>query len=827
MRLTFLGGADGIGASCTLVELEGLRVVVDCGIRQARGETLPELRTLQDTLGSDGPHAILLTHAHLDHSGALPVLHAAWPAAPILTTQPTVDLVRTLLLDACRIMDTDRDEELPLYGAAQVEATLAAMRPMMFDDPVELGAGRVRFLPAGHILGAGLAVLEVGQRCVLVSGDISVGTQRTVAGMPRPRLQPDVVVVESTYGDRLHASRAVEERRLRQQVADTVANGGHVLLPAFAVGRAQEVLLVLREAMERGEIPAFPVYADGMVRAVSSIYGRHPAFLERRLRAALRRGDIFFPEGSPFQRVRSPAHRQQIMAGPPCCVVASSGMLAGGASPLYARAWATEPDSLIAVTGYQDEEAPGRALTALADGQHRTLPLPGGSVDLSCRVERYHLSAHADADEITALISGLRPRAVCVVHGDGDARQALAARLEGVVRGQVIIPANGESLDWQGGFRRRRRLWRGPGIGQGRPLDSTGLALVRDMLWKDTLKVQPAYTAEAIAQVWFGEDARHAEIAWTRQQLERHRDAFRPSSRFPFRFEPIARTAARGGPWPLAQVLQTLDDQLPADAQVYKRSAHQEEHRLVLSCHFPDVQRARLQPILSPLSATSGWSLEINPRPHQGALQRAAVECLGDGIAALKSPSLLLDENRVQLTVHPLPERLEDICAAFLARTGWSLELLAGAVQHAIAATPQKTGAPCSVAEAKAHLTQVFHDIEEPLRPIKTGFPGDALLLTFAHPGMARQHEKRLAELALRCQREVRIHPHPVHQRLLPMAQALVPESWDQTRKPGYIPQRGLIQIRVWSLPPQEEVATFLRRLEARCGCPGEVVVAQ
>ncbi len=341
IRLGFLGGASAIGASSVFVEMDGLRVVVDAGIRQARGETLPDFRTLQESLGPAVPDAFVLTHAHLDHSGALPVLVRTWPTVPLIATQATADLVRILLLDSLKIMELEREEEVPLFTADEVEQTLARIRTVAFDDPVDVASGRIRLLPAGHILGAGAAVLESGPRRVVVTGDLSVADQRTVPGMPPPRIRPDVLVVEATYGDRLHASREAEERRLAERVAAAVEEGGHVLVPAFAVGRAQEVLLILQAAMRANRIPRFPVYADGMVRAVCDAYRLHPNFLTPRLRKrALRGDDLFFGEKIGFEKINSREHRERVIAGPPCCVVASSGMLAGGASTVYARAWA-------------------------------------------------------------------------------------------------------------------------------------------------------------------------------------------------------------------------------------------------------------------------------------------------------------------------------------------------------------------------------------------------------------------------------------------------------------------------------------------------------
>lgn len=821
MSISFLGGASSIGASCVLVELDGLCAVVDCGIRQARGETLPDLSTLQTRLDGRTPDAIVLTHAHLDHSGALPVLHTAFPATPVITSHATAGLLRVLLLDALKIMDTDRDEELPLYARHQVEGLLAALRTVSFDDPVPVGSGTVRLLPAGHILGAGAALLEARHRSVLVSGDLSIADQRTVPGMPVPRVRPDALVVESTYGTRLHASREVEERRLCARVAAAIEAGGHVLIPAFAVGRAQEVLLSLRAAMDHGTIPAFPVLADGMVRAVCRVYRQHPAFLARKLRRRVQRGrDPFAGDG--LDMIRSAAHRQEVQRGPPCCVVASSGMLAGGASPTYARAWADDPRSLIAITGYQDEEAPGRALLQLADGETRTLRLPGGSVEVACQVERYQLSAHADCDELVGLVRKLEPQLVLPVHGDAAAREALAARLEPVLRGAVRIPETGDTVGLRAPApRRRSTTWAGPGIGGGRPLDASGLAEVRDLLLRGDERPRQV-TAEQIAAVWYGEDPGPEALAGVRAALEGDASAFAPDPRLAFRYRPVTPEPERTGPAPLAELLAEVDRLLPAASGLYKRSAHQEQHRLVLSFAFPDTQGAAAAPILDELRASTGWQLQVHPHPHQARLAEAARAALPGALEICRGPSFHPHGREVRLTV--AGTEAADV-EGFAARTGWRLALQR--VERA-RDTPVVAPAPAATVlgpqEGRTVVEQVFADISPAERPLKIGWPGTALVLHFAHPAMARRHEGRIAALAAETGRTVRIHPHPNHQRLAELAATEIPEGWTTTGAIGYVPQRDALRVKVWSLPPLEQQRTVSAAVEARTGCRLEVV---
>ena len=826
LSLGFFGGASGIGASCVLVRGVEFGAVVDCGIRQARGETLPDLSGLQDALGSRRPDVFVLTHAHLDHSGALPVLHRTWPEVPIVTTIATAALVRILLLDALKIMDGDRDAELPLYGRDEVASTLAAIRAVRFDEPVTVGAGTIRLLPAGHILGAAAASIEVGGREVLITGDISVADQRTVPGMPAPRRRPDALVVESTYGGRLHASREAEERRLIEQVGETLLGGGHVLIPAFAVGRAQEVLLILRDAMRRGRMPAFPVYADGMVRAVCRAYQDHPAFMHPRLRKQARRDGrrLFFPPDSGFEEITSREHRAAVIAGPPCCVVASSGMLAGGASPLYARAWASEPQSMISITGYQDEEAPGRALSSLADGKSATLGLPGGAVEVRCRVTRYQLSAHADADEITALALKLRPRAICLVHGDREAREALRDRLESAVRARVELPDNGQLISLGGPRSQPRGRWQGPGLGGGAPIDGAGLRRLRDLFLRPESRGR-SLTAEELATAWFGEGCADQQARAVAAALEGDQDAFEPDLRHPSRFRPVPAARPRSGPAPVAEVQAAVDRLLPASSGLYKRSAHQQERRLVLRFHFPRVQGVQSQGAIEQLQRETGWQVEVHPAPHQGELGSAAKGLVEGRCHIVKGPSLLLDERRVEFAVSAVPPEAAELSSQLQAMTGWSLGLkrAAGAeVTEVIGVTGDRRELPPQ--EARPLVLAAFAGVEAALAPVKISYPDGALLLRFVHPGLAERHAERIAPLAALTGREVRVHPHPIPQRLLPLVRARLPEGWMITKNPVWLPQQEVAQVRLWSLPPDEEVAEVVRDVLAATGCRLELV---
>jgi len=414
MDIHFLGGAGGVGATCQLVTLGGRRFLVDAGVRMDSADRLPDLAAL-DGVALD---AILITHAHADHIGALPLVADRFPATPIYATPATMRLMEVMLSDAVRVMARRAAEELelPLYDERLVAAALHRLRPLApgAQSLPELPGIVVHVQRAGHIAGAASLGFEAGDGRLVISGDVSVTPQRTILGaaVPAPR-RPDLLVLESTYGARLHPNRAQEERRLAEAVAEVIARGGHCLIPAFALGRAQEVMLILRAAQRDGHIPAFPIAVDGLVRAVCAAYAAFPDALSPALRRhLLNGGKPFF--GGTVQPVETPQQRERLLAGPPATIIASSGMLTGGPSVWYAERLAGDARSAIFFSGYLDDEAPGRRLLDLADAppEARRLTLNGREVAVACQVGRYSLSAHADGDELAGLVRALQPGTV-------------------------------------------------------------------------------------------------------------------------------------------------------------------------------------------------------------------------------------------------------------------------------------------------------------------------------------------------------------------------------------------------------------------------------
>jgi Cft2 family RNA processing exonuclease len=452
MIFTALGGAYEVGASCSLLQVAGKNILVDAGVRTNRrgAASLPDLDRL-DRLSGGRIDLVLVTHAHTDHIGALPIIHERYPRPPILGTAPSKKLSKILLRDAVKIMQGEEREEEPLYDAEAVERLIWKMETVPFHEWIEpLPGFRARWHPSGHIVGAGCILLETPEGKVLFSGDIATANQRTVAGIaPIEDFRPDFLVLESTYGDGQHASRKTEEQRLAHSVGEVIKCGGSVLFPSFALGRAQEILLILASTIASGLIPKFPIFVDGMVRSICDAFTElidyMPAELQNYHRNA--RQPLFWRrEGRSMPAVvrLTPEDRPLVLTGRPKVVIASSGMLVGGPSVRYARFFASRPECAIFLTGYQDEESPGRRLLELKTGDTWKFP-DGEEVTMACRVARYNLSAHADQVQLCQFVSQVKPSSIALVHGEPAAIQTLRSKL--VMKHIVRTPKNGESFD--------------------------------------------------------------------------------------------------------------------------------------------------------------------------------------------------------------------------------------------------------------------------------------------------------------------------------------------------------------------------------------------
>ena len=444
--LTFLGGAGTVTGSKYLVELAGQRVLVDCGLFQ--GFMPLRLRNWApfpvDPASID---AVVLSHAHLDHTGYLPLLVKNGFRGPVWCTEPTQDLCGLILPDSGYLQEKDADyanrhgfskhhPALPLYTQDDAERALERLRPLAVGPSHTIAPGiALRFRLAGHIVGAASVELTHSAGRLVVSGDIGRYDSPT---MPDPAAVPaaDCLLVESTYGNRRHDPASPEDA-LAAVITRTAARGGSVLVPAFAVGRTQALLHHLAVLKAGGRIPDLPVFLDSpMAQDATDILWRHPGFC--RLTPAQCRA-----AGAVAHYVRDVAESKALNTNPfPKVIISASGMATGGRVLHHLKVMAPDRRNTILFSGFQAGGTRGAAMVAGAE----SVKIHGAHVPIAAEVANLAmLSAHADADELLRWLGGFQhpPRATWIVHGEPEAADALRMRIQEELGWNVGVAEHG------------------------------------------------------------------------------------------------------------------------------------------------------------------------------------------------------------------------------------------------------------------------------------------------------------------------------------------------------------------------------------------------
>ncbi|HEX7005839.1 MAG TPA: MBL fold metallo-hydrolase [Alphaproteobacteria bacterium] len=449
MHITFLGAAGTVTGSKYLVRAGRTRLLVDCGLFQG----FKQLRLRNWAPLPIDPAAVdmvALTHSHLDHSGYIPLLVRHGFKGPVLCTEPTRDLCGLLLPDSGFLHEQDAEyanrhgfskhrPALPLYTLKDAEAAMAHFRTVEFGAWHRLGKNlSLRFLPAGHILGAAMIELSYRGVTILFSGDLGRPGSAT---MPDPMVvrRADYLVLESTYGDRRHEKRDPEDA-LADVINRTAARGGVVLVPSFTVGRAQTLLYHLWRLKTARRIPDMPIYLDSpMAIDASELFCKHAAFNRlspEECRAAC----------SVARYVRSPEESEKLDRNPmPAIIISASGMATGGRVLHHLKHFAPDPRNTVLFTGFQAGGTRGAAMTGGAE----RIKIHGGYVPVRAEVDNLHmLSAHADADEIMAWLRNFErpPVMTYLTHGEPAAADALRLRIAEELGWSCWVPDHCEAV---------------------------------------------------------------------------------------------------------------------------------------------------------------------------------------------------------------------------------------------------------------------------------------------------------------------------------------------------------------------------------------------
>lgn len=437
-----LGAARGIGASCFQVEIGPYEIVMDCGTRPKGYDPLPALDYLKN------PDLLLITHAHQDHLGAVPVFHNRFPATRMICTPGTREIAHVMLRDCLKVQQLSEDSP-ELFDEADLERTLFCLETQPIGNDFEPLPGlKVRFINAGHIVGAACIYLRYGERSLLYTGDYNTTSSRTTEGLKLADLPAaDILITESTYGADTHPNRKSQETALLEAIADIVSKGGNVLIPAFALGRAQEIILAIRTSALFHKLQ-IPIYVDGLVRAITDVFRDNLPLLPQSVRNfAQQKQEPFFDPAcpSPVIPIASPKERPLAMAKP-SVIIASSGMLTGGPSIYYATNLLERENAAIFISGYTDEESPGRLLQNLSTGD--TIELEGKPLTVRAQIRRFNLSAHADKVGLTQVIHRVNPKHLILIHGSQDALHELARAGELQQKYYIHIPCVGDAIEY-------------------------------------------------------------------------------------------------------------------------------------------------------------------------------------------------------------------------------------------------------------------------------------------------------------------------------------------------------------------------------------------
>jgi metallo-beta-lactamase family protein len=445
VEVEFAGAAREVTGSCHLVRAGGTTVALDCGLFQGRRA---ESRAKNEAPPVEDPsslNALVLSHAHIDHAGRIPLLVARGFRGPIFATPATRDLCAIMLADSASIQEKDarflakrgRPHVAPLYGERDVVQTMSQMVGVPYGRALEVAPGMTAtFHDAGHILGSASVTLDVrdgvATRRLVFSGDVGRSGLAIIRD-PDPPRGAHAVIMESTYGNRDHVSVDAARADLGRVVRDTVARGGRVLIPAFAVGRTQELIYDLRVLHDDGQIPRVPVYVDSpLATNATAVFEMHPDAYDRSERGVRELQQLFRDQHVHYVRDVTESKRLNTAVGP-MIVIAASGMAESGRILHHLAHSAPDPRNTVLIVGFQAEHTLGRRIVE----RRPVLTIFGDEVPLRARVEILNgYSAHADRAGLHAWLDAVAStspdlEAVWLVHGEPPAQDALVASLRG------------------------------------------------------------------------------------------------------------------------------------------------------------------------------------------------------------------------------------------------------------------------------------------------------------------------------------------------------------------------------------------------------------
>jgi len=455
VRITTLGCCREVGRASFILSTPETRILIDCGDKPGAEDEVPYLQ-VPEALGSgaNSLDAVVLTHAHLDHSALVPLLFKYGYDGPIYTTEPSRDLMGLLTLDYLDV--AAKEGRAPPYDSEMVREAIKHTVPLEYGDVTDIAPDiKLTLHNAGHILGSSIAHFHIGDGLynVAFSGDIHYDDTRLFNGAVNEFPRVETLVLESTYGGRndYQTDQEDSERKLLHTLCNTLERGGKVLIPAFAVGRSQEIMLVLEEAMREGDLPEVPVHLDGMIWEATAIHTTYPEYLRDNLRER-----IFHDDANPFLAEQfnhidgGEKERQDVVDEGPGIILSTSGMMEGGPILSWIEHLGGDEESTLVFVGYQAQGTLGRRIQNGWD----EIPIGNGNgrsntLSLEMEVETVDgFSGHADRQGLENFVRTMNPRPekVLCVHGDESSTQDLSSALYHEFNMRTFAPKNLETF---------------------------------------------------------------------------------------------------------------------------------------------------------------------------------------------------------------------------------------------------------------------------------------------------------------------------------------------------------------------------------------------
>jgi len=455
MKLQFFGAARDVTGSCQLLEAGGKKILIDCGCFQGGDDDL-QRNAEHFPFKPAELDAVFVTHAHMDHVGRVPLLVKWGYRGPIYTTAPTVGLAPLLWNDMLSIMeDAERHRSRTgsthgwpvLYDEHDVKRAVDRLQAVEYHQEIEVGGVRAKFQDAGHILGSSFITFSAEGKKITFSGDLG-NNDEPIIRPTEPLGETDALVIESTYGDRLHEEKGIRIDALRDAVKATADKKGVLIIPAFAIERTQEIILTLHHLAEAGSIPRVPMFLDSPLAIdATKVYEEYPQYYNDAARKEFLAGqDLFSLPG--LTPTRSPSMSKEINTMvPPMVIIAGAGMMTGGRVVHHLIRELPNPAATVLIVGYQARGTLGRQLFEGAP----TVRIYGEEIKVNAKIISVGgWSAHADQQKLVEWATGPKPapKLTLVTHGEVPAAEALAEKLRGVGFPDVQIPSPEQAFEF-------------------------------------------------------------------------------------------------------------------------------------------------------------------------------------------------------------------------------------------------------------------------------------------------------------------------------------------------------------------------------------------